>query len=207
MNRYFKHLACGLAAGLALPFMAAQSAAAQSPPVADLVTDEFVTELRTFLEVPIIIEAIEMQNNMRASITQEDILKLDDTWRAEVGHEGDQPLITLAIGGPASTYLLRQQASSKGLFSEIFVMDKNGLNVAQSSITSDYWQGDEAKFQKTFPVGPSAVFIDEPEFNDEYGIWVVQVNLTLSREGRPIGTSTVEINLTELDRRSQRGLF
>ena len=84
-------------------------------------------------------------------------------------------------------------------------MDAKGLNVGQSSITGDYWQGDEAKYQKTFPTGADAVFIDDPEWDDERKIWISQLNLTLADEDgkTPIGVATVEVNLTELMRRSQ----
>ena len=88
-------------------------------------------------------------------------------------------------------------------------MDKFGLNVGQSSVTSDYWQGDEDKFQKTFAVGPDAVFIDEPEYRRRHQ--------DLARPGQPhdrrsasgkaaIGAATAEINLTELQRRLQTGI-
>jgi hypothetical protein len=98
------------------------------------------------------------------------------------------------------------QGRSLGLYAEIFIMDQNGLNVGQSSITSDFWQGDEAKFQKTYDVAPDAVFIDEPEFDDEMKIWRGQVNLTVTdADGKSIGAATVELNLTELARRSQTG--
>ena len=111
------------------------------------------------------------------------------------------------LTSPLSSYLTRVQAASLGLFSEIFVMDSVGLNVGQSATTSDYWQGDEAKFQKTYPVGPDAVFIDEAEFNEETGTWRAQVNLTVTDpEGNSIGAATVELNLTELQRRKLLGL-
>lgn len=96
------------------------------------------------------------------------------------------------------------QAGALGLFTEIFVVDANGLNVGQSAITGDYWQGDEAKFQNTFPNGPDAVFIDEAEWDEDRRIWRAQLNLSIPSEDgtRAIGAATVEVNLTELQRRS-----
>ena len=105
------------------------------------------------------------------------------------------------LSSPLSGYLTRIQANSLGLYSEIFVIDAKGLNAGQSAITSDYWQGDEAKWQKTFKVGHDAVFIDDPEFNKETGTWRAQLNMTLAKDGNAIGSLTVEINLTELERR------
>ena len=40
--------------------------------------------------------------------------------------------------------------SSKPYFTEVFLMDNQGANVAMTNKTSDYWQGDEAKFIESF---------------------------------------------------------
>ena len=58
-------------------------------------------------------------------------------------------------------------------------MDMKGLNVGQSDVTSDYWQGDEAKWQKTYGVGPSAVLIDEVEFDDSSQTYQSQVSIAV----------------------------
>ena len=129
---------------------------------------------------------------------------LDKQWRAEREVE-DQPLITAVLSSPLSNYLTRIQARSRGLYTEIFVMDAQGLNAGQSSITSDFWQGDEAKWQKTFQVGPDAIFIDEIEINDETGTENAQVNMSIAQDGKVVGAITVEINITELRRRYAAG--
>lgn len=181
------------------------STEAQSDPVplqydvADLVDAAFIEDVRGWLEVPVVRLTVESRNI--ATIDQAQIDALDKQWRAETELD-DQPLITSVLSGPLSGYLTRIQANSLGLFSEIFVMDRYGLNAGQSAITSDYWQGDEAKFQKTYEAGKSAVFIDDVEAHDGSATWRVQLNLTVhSDAGDAIGAVTVEINLTELARR------
>src|SRR3546814_7012055 len=99
---------------------------------------------------------------------QAGIQALDQQWVAEREVE-DQPLITAVLSSPLSSYLTRIQADPQGLFTAIFVMDRSGLNAGQSAITSDFWQGDEAKFQKTFQVGPDAIFVDDIEINEDTG--------------------------------------
>lgn len=84
-------------------------------------------------------------------------------------------------------------------------MDDKGLNAGQSSVTTDYWQGDEDKYLKTFPHGVDALFIDKPEIDKETGTERVQVNMTLADGTAPVGALTVEINLTELRRRLAAG--
>ncbi|ADZ72140.1 hypothetical protein [Polymorphum gilvum] len=189
-------------AGLLLvaPSVAAQPAA---PDVKALITAEFIAQTREWLANPIVPLSVTAQNELRGKVDQAMIDALDKQWVDERKSE-DKPLISATLSAPLSTYLLRIQAQNLGLYTEIFVMDANGLNVGQSAITGDYWQGDEAKFQKTFPVGPQAVFIDEPEWDDEHKIWAVQLNLSLADAtgSKAIGAATVEVNLTELQRRN-----
>ena len=82
-------------------------------------------------------------------------------------------------------------------------MDDKGLNVGQSNISSDFWQGDEAKWQKTFLKDGNAFFVDDPEWNSDTKTWRVQVNIAIPspQDGAPIGAATFEVNLTELMRR------
>ncbi len=175
-------------------------------PTTDLIDDRVVSSIRDFLKAPVVWKSIEAQNRKTSELSEADIDRLDKQWRAEREVE-DQPLVASVLTSPLSSYLTRIQAGALGLYSEMFVMDSAGLNVGQSATTSDYWQGDEAKFQKTFPVASDAVFIDEAEFNEETGTWRAQVNLTLvNPDGTAIGAATVEINLTELQRRRLLGL-
>lgn len=194
-------ITCALAAIL----VATAPAAAQqpAPDPSSLITADVIAEVRTWLSNPIVGLSITAQNERRGTLDQAAIDALDAQWVAERKQE-DKPLISATLSAPLSIYLLRIQARNLGLYTELFVMDRNGLNVGQSSITGDYWQGDEAKFQKTFDVGPQAIFIDEAEWDDDRKIWISQLNLTISDEmGRaPIGAATVEINLTELMRRN-----
>lgn len=165
------------------------------------IDQQTINDLYDFVNTDIVRVSIENQNVKYAALSQDKIDELDKKWRAETKAD-EMPLISATLSNPLSAYLTRVQARSIGLYSEMFAMDKNGLNVGQSNISSDYWQGDEAKFQKTFPVGPKAVFIDDPEFDDELGIWRGQVNLSVANEaGQAIGAITVELNLSELARR------
>ncbi|MDN3721476.1 hypothetical protein QW131_25610 [Roseibium salinum] len=167
-----------------------------------LITAEIIDNVGTWLSNPIVALSINAQNDLRGSLSQADIDALDQQWVGERSAD-DKPLISATLSAPLSIYLLRVQAGSLGLYPEIFVMDANGLNVGQSSITGDYWQGDEGKFKNTFPKGSDAVFIDEAEWDEDLGIWRAQLNMTVSdpETGKPIGAATVEFNLNELQRR------
>ncbi len=204
MSRNGMALAGMLAAAMfVLPHVANAKAELPGDPNA-LITDEVINNIREWLANPVVSLSITSQNKLRQNITQDEIDAADAQWRAEREAE-DQPLVAAILTNPLSSYLTQVQARSGGMYAEIFVMDSVGLNVGQSSITSDFWQGDEAKFQNTFPNGPDAVFVDEAEYNENSDVWLAQLNMTMSDADRqPIGAVTIEVNLNELARR--RGL-
>ncbi|MBB5042954.1 hypothetical protein [Shinella fusca] len=195
-----------LTAASALALSGAVAAAEPAKPdILKLVTPEVIKQMRTWIESDIVRISIATQNKRLSKLDQATIDTLDKQWVKERESE-DKPLIAATLSNPLSIYLSRMQGRSLGLYAEIFIMDQNGLNVGQSSITSDFWQGDEAKFQKTYDVAPDAVFIDEPEFDDEMKVWRGQVNFTVTdTDGKSIGAATVELNLTELARRAETG--
>lgn len=180
-------------------------AAHAEPPKPDakaLISPAVIKEVQGWLNTEIVQLSVKARNKNWKDLDQSRIDELDTSWRAE-READDQPLIAATMSSPLSIYLSRIQGRSLGLYAEIFVMDKHGLNVGQSSITSDFWQGDEDKFQKTYDVGNDALFIDEPEWDDEFKIWRSQASMTLMDKdgGGKIGAVTVEFNLTELARR------
>lgn len=161
-----------------------------------------IAQVRTFLSSDIVQMSVRNQNRKNSSATQADIDTLDKQWRDETAGTA-KPLISATLSNPLSAYLTRIQAHSSGLFTEIFVMDNKGLNVGQSSISSDYWQGDEDKWQKTYSVGAGSVFIDAPEWDAGSKTWQAQVNIAVDDAAtkQVIGAATFQVNITELQRR------
>ncbi len=180
----------------------APGSASEPAPSKDLVTSDLLQTIRDWASTPVVRLTLSELNDRQAGFDQPAIDALDRQWLTERKAD-DQPLITAVLSSPLSGYLLRIQAGSAGLYTELFVMTAKGLNAGQSSVTSDYWQADEAKFQKTFDVAADAVFVDEPEFHEETATWRCQVNMTLTdAAGARIGALTAEVNLTELERRA-----
>ncbi|WP_340160188.1 hypothetical protein [uncultured Hoeflea sp.] len=192
------------AAAIGGVMMSPVSAQTIVPNVDNLITPSVIEEMREWIETDIVRISIGAQNARLQKLPQEQIDALDTQWREE-RESDDKPLIAATLSNPLSVYLTRLQGKSLGLYAEIFVMDQNGLNVGQSSITGDFWQGDEAKFQKTYDVSGDALFVDEPEWDDENKIWRGQVSFTITDEGKSIGAVTMEVNLTELERRTAAG--
>lgn len=79
-------------------------------------------------------------------------------------------------------------------------MDNHGLNVGQSEITSDYWQGDEAKWQKTFLAGAGSMHISEVEQDEFTQTYQSQLSLPVidPASGAVIGVITIGTNVEAL---------
>tara|TARA_R110002074_G_scaffold394733_2_gene582307 strand:+ start:822 stop:1469 length:648 start_codon:yes stop_codon:yes gene_type:complete len=207
----FRHLVAGLYVAVflsAVPAFAeeapvvADDAAIEAPASEAAFSPEFIDNLRNVIASRVATISIRAQNKRYASIAQDEIDRLDKQWRAETKSD-TQPLIAQLMGNPLSSYLIRKKAESLGLYTEIFVFDAKGLNVGQSSVTSDYWQGDEPKYQQTYAIGRDALLIDEPEFDDVTKSRRQQVSFPIidPETNEMLGAATVEINIDEMARR------
>ena len=144
---------------------------------------------------PLLINAVLAQNARNASLTQANIDALDAQWRAETG-KSDSALISGVLHNPASDFLNARLNDAGGTITETFAMDAMGLNVAASALTSDYWQGDEAKFSETFPKGAGAMHVGEVEFDESSQTYQVQVSFPLVNpaDGAVVGAMTVALD-------------
>lgn len=159
-------------------------------------TDLAKTKIAAIATAPEIVDAIKAQNAETAGYDQAKVDELDKEWRAEVG-AADQPMIKQTLERPASAYLAKMRDQSGGLFTEIFAMDDKGLNVAQSDATSDYWQGDEAKWQNTFLKGPSALDVSDVEQDESTQVYQSQVSVPVvdPADDAVVGALTVGVNV------------
>ena len=177
--------------------LAAQGAAANEfePQIRQYLTEKIMS----WAADPVLVDAIVAQNARTGGLSEDQIVDLDNAWRAEVGKTAT-PTITPIVSNPAAEFLRGRVKASAGAIQEVFIVDMRGLNVAASGVTSNYWQGDESKFEKTFLVGADAVFIDEVHFDESTQSYLAQVSLTLvdPETGAPIGAMTVGLNAESL---------
>jgi len=152
--------------------------------------------VRSWLASEELQRAVYQQDLDNKGLTEADIAVLDSRWRAEK-LVGGGALMSSKMSGELAAFLRGIKAAAGGVITEIFVMDNKGLNVAQTDPTGDYMQGDEAKWQKTFGVGPHAILIDEVE--QDGGLNISQVSLTIARDnGFSLGAVTIGINVDAL---------
>lgn len=157
------------------------------------------TELARWVEEPTLIVELRAQNQAHSGLQQVDIDALDQQWRAEA-KAGGGALIEGVLARPTSGYLRQAQQRTAGLVTEVFAMDNRGLNVGQSQVTSDYWQGDEDKWQQTFPAEGDAMHFSDVEYDDSTGFYQVQVSMPISDPNGAghIGAITFGVNIQTL---------
>lgn len=188
----------GLMLGTAFATMLATQVLAAGAHVAPI--EEFAkSTVAEWIANPAVVAAIIAQNAANASLTEEQVIELDNKWRAET-KASSQPMIDGLLNSDVSKILADYRDSTTGMVTEIFVMDDKGLNVAQSDITSDFWQGDEAKWQKTFLAGPNVVFVDEVETDESTQTLQSQMSMSIidPATGETIGAITVGVNVEAL---------
>lgn len=182
----------------AIPLLLAASlvtlpANAQDKPYAELVESILESELQAWIDDPDLIFAIKEQNEINEGMSMLRIEGLDKRW---ISQDGAGPMIWDLLDRQASILMRERRELSNGVITEIILMDAYGLNVAISDPTSDYYQGDEAKYQDTYLIGPGAIHISEIEFDDSTQQWQTQVSKTVldPETGQPIGAITFGIN-------------
>ncbi len=180
------------AATLALALLALP---AQAQELSSQITDIVNKELRAWAADPALVAAVIAANEAHATLTQSQIDQLDATWRAEL-EAASRPTVDQILSTPSSQALKAKIEAGGGRFTEAFVTDNRGLNVAQSGTTSDYWQGDEAKFGFTYPKGAEAIHIGEVELDESSNSYSVQASFTVTdpADNAPIGSMTVGLN-------------
>jgi hypothetical protein len=142
-----------------------------------------------------VVAALNASNAANAAYDQAKIDELDKQWRAEVGAAA-HPLIDSVMASPASVKAKSWCQGAGGVVTEVILVDSKGLNVGICDATSDYWQGDEPKYQNTFPKGAGAVFVDEVEQDSSTQKFQVQSSMTVidPATGQPIGAVTVGLD-------------
>ena len=162
-------------------------------------TDFANATVKQWIGNDLVVQAVKAQNSRHAGLSQSDIDKMDKDWRAQTD-AGSKPMIDAVLGNALSRFLADQKNATGGLVTEVFVMDNRGLNVGQSDVTSDYWQGDEAKWKKTYLAGPEAVFVDEIEQDESTQQFQSQLSMAITdpASGEVIGAITVGVNVDDL---------
>jgi hypothetical protein len=184
---------------LAAAFVAGLSTSSWAVEATDAMQAFLDNNIASWAADPVLVDAIIAQNQTTSGYDAATIEQMDAAWRAEVG-AGSAPTIDPVLSHPASDFLRAKLSESGGMITEIFVMDAVGLNVAATGVTSDYWQGDEAKHAETYGAGAGAVHFSDIDFDESSQSYQAQISVAITdpASGAVIGALTVGVDAESL---------
>ena len=111
-------------------------------------------------------------------------LDMDNKW---VEAERDSPLMAEHLSNKSAQRLMRYTSEDRTI-SEIFITDKFGGLVSASEKTSDFYQADEAWWQKAYNSGSGGIYMGDIEYDESAGVIAVTVAVPVKGEkGEAIG--------------------
>jgi hypothetical protein len=141
---------------------------------------------------PTIVQAVNGQNAKGVSLDK--IKEMDKAWMATAGVND----FMKSLMSNACAQVIKAFKASAPYYAEIFVMDNKGANVCMTDKTSDYWQGDEAKWTKSYNNGAGGTDIGDVKFDDSSQAYLVQVSVPVKDGGKVIGAVTVGVNVEKV---------
>lgn len=152
-----------------------------------------IAELKQLASRPDVISAVLQSNQQNTPV--ETILKIDREWsNYSINHPYKEKMYSTSTGKIIRQFVEHEESS----FSEILLTDNQGANVAAWPITTDYWQGDEAKWHRSFNNGNGEDYIGNVEFDESSQSKAIQVSIPVVHESMTIGVLIGAIKLSDL---------
>jgi hypothetical protein len=153
--------------------------------------------ISSWATLPLLVNAVKAQNAENLSI--DTILKRDTAWIKIFESKGAPSDLMIRLqNSPAGKWLKTLRKQSQGKYRESFLCDNKGALVATSNITSDYFQGDEAKWIDCYNNGNGKTFIEAPEYDESSDGMLIKISVPVLTEGKTIGVLVVGVKFQAL---------
>ena len=124
--------------------------------------------------------------------TPDQIQRKDREWIA-----GGRPELRRQMTQGACADRLREMVKGDSFVVEAFLMDAHGALVCATRETTDYFQGDEPKWERTYDEG-RRVFVDEPALDPSTGAYAIQMSVLVSANGAKAGALTLTLKIPDV---------
>lgn len=148
-----------------------------------------IPKLKAWGENPTLVQIVKEHNETNISL--DEISKRDEVWKRTTGVDD---FMEGVLSNSGAIELKKLEASLPFLF-ECFLMGNQGENISMTNKTSDYWQGDEAKFQKSFNGGAGQVHVGDVKFDESAQVYQVQISVPVTDGVKAIGAITIGVDL------------
>jgi len=133
-------------------------------PLLLVVLESKMAELSNLMLEADIVNYVTQANEQYDKLEAEKLLDIDAYWETT---PDDNPLLKFFTTNKAARRIKEFQ-SSRSAFIEIFITDKHGFNLAQTSRTSDIYQADEEWWEKAYRGGKGRSFIGAIQFDADF---------------------------------------
>lgn len=150
-----------------------------------------INKVKALVNMPDVINAVRNQNTQ--NLTPDEIRRRDYAW---INSDDELPLkreLQVSRAGILFTNLVTRQLQ---LYSEIFLTDLQGANVAAYPSTTDYWQGDEEKWTLSYNNGDGQVYVGKIEYDKSTLQSTVQISVPVIDNRETIGILIMGLKLT-----------
>lgn len=162
--------------------------------------DSEAEKIKDWVSQSIIVDAVKKQNGQMLSL--DEIKQRDQAWiKVKKAKGKPNDLMKQTQNHAAGKWLKNKNKENRGRYPEAFLCDNQGANVAVSKLTSDYWQGDESKWEKSFNSGDGKVFYGDPEFDKSAKSMLVQISVPVNDGGKTIGVLVVGVKFSALKKK------
>jgi len=146
-----------------------------------------IAQLQKMATLPALQLAAQQHSQMHLDI--EGLLKIDQQWRK------DPDLANSLLDSNIQSLFKNHLNQPDAMFVELILMGKQGQTLAGVPLTSDYWQGDEAKFIE--PLKRQNIYVGKINWDESSRTISAQISVPVWENGRILGvlTGAVEASL------------
>jgi PAS domain S-box-containing protein len=143
-------------------------------------------------------EFVKLKESERAVLISE----RDSLWRQAQRRKDLLPFMERLLNQPVSSDIRSRMTEYEEeygytIFAEVFVTNQYGVNVAQSAMTSDYFQSDESWWQEAYDNGS---YVGDISYDESANAHAIDIAIRIDDEsGAPKGIIKVVLGLQELD--------
>lgn len=150
-----------------------------------------IKDIKWLANQEIVINAVLEQNKQK--LTLQEILSRDKLWQKTK----ELTAFKQSLQEGQCGFFIQGLVKNSKVFNEIFVTDNQGANLCAYPATSDYWQGDESKWQIPFKTGE--IFIGPADFDESSQQRSVQISIPIKYNSMVIGVLVAGIKMSYVE--------
>ncbi|MCB9135628.1 MAG: GAF domain-containing protein [Anaerolineales bacterium] len=126
------------------------------------------------------------------------IQQLDQQWRtADAANDDTDPLVVQVIVNPLADEL-RKFRQTFPAHAEVFLTDLQGVIIASTNRTSDYYQADEDWWQAVYENGRGKPYIGQPDFDASSQLYAINIAVPVFTDDKFVGILRTTLDISAL---------